>query len=423
VVTLWIGDFRIQQIKKMSKAIQQATNYYFLIDDSADSVWLKDSVINQVKKLYLENANMIIALGFMDCVYSCIWNSFDIDTSIEQYTSIIQVLKDTYPKFNFYFCSVNPIDTDYYFAGNKIKKAALLDKIKYFNKRIKEKINISFIDSYNYLMDVKFTTRDGVYFTSSTCNVLHSYIKNLIGYNFDLNKDDLCLANSYNISIEDMQPNARYIYKYLRNEGWTLKAIAGLLGNVQVESKMSPWMWQGTIDGSIINDDETHTLNMSVLADSAPGYGLFQWTPYSKYIDWCTDNNLDYWDIDSQLLRICWEVKNNEQWIVNSDNGYNITFKEFIISDKDPYWLAGAFAFCYERPGSSTGTAEQQSNLKIERGNNANYWYEYLSNFNFDESASASTVIKPIQRPKLEIEDIFTDINKLNKSISLYLNK
>lgn len=418
MVTLWIGDFRLKQLQKMTNAIQQTTNYYFLTDDTADVTWFNDSVAAQIPKLYLGSADVVIALGFMDCVYSCIWDSFNIDTIVEQYKTIINNLKSQYLNFNFYFCSVNPIKADYHFAGNKIAKNTLLAKIEQFNNKIKESNAITFIDSYSYLTEAKFTTRDGIYFTYDTLDVLHSYLKNTISYTFSMDKEDLCTVNSYNISIEDMKPNARYIYQYLHNEGWTLNAIAGLLGNIQVESKMSPCMWQGTIDGSIIADDETHLLNLAVLGDSTPGYGLCQWTPYTKYTNWCTTRLLPYWDIDSQLQRICWEVDNDEQWQVRESKGYNITFKEFITSTSEAYWLAGAFAFCYERPASSTGTEEQQNNLKAERGNNAKYWYNYLKNFNFsafDESAP----ITAIPQPAITVEELFT--GELKESISMYL--
>lgn len=418
MVTLWIGDFRIKQLQKMSKALQQNTQYYFLADDTADSEWFNDSTTKQLDRLALESANVVIALGFMDCVYSCLWNSFNIDTIAEQYSSTINKIKKAHPNFKLYFCAVNPVNADYHFAGNKIKQSTLTNKIKTFNDKIKEINNITFIDSYNYLTESEFVTRDGIYYTSATCNVLHSYIKNTLGLTFNLSKDDLCTANSYNISIEDMKPNARYIYQYLTNEGWSLNAVAAILGNMQVESKMSPWSWQGTIEGSIINDDETHTLNTAVLGDSEPGYGLVQWTPYYKYTTWCTNNGLDYWDIDSQLQRICWEADTGEQWQVRESKGYDLTFKEFITSTKDAYWLAGAFAFCYERPGSSTGTQEQQDNLKKERGNNADYWYEYLSTFDFG-ATTEDTEPESIPQPNIKIEKLFT--GKLKDSISLYL--
>ena len=423
MVTLWIGDFRIKQIQKMSKAIQQTTQYYFLTDDTADVTWLEDSVTKQIPRLALESANVILALGFMDCVYSCLWDTFTVDHSIEQYTKTIVKLKKEHPNFKFYFCAVNPIGADYYFAGSKIKQSVLTNKIKLFNNKIKKLDTITFIDSYTYLAEANFTTRDGVCFTSQTCEVLHSYIKNITGFSFNLDKAGLCTANSYNIHIDDMKPNARYIYQYLTNSGWTLNAIAALLGNVQVESKMSPWMWQGTIDGSIINDDETHSLNMAVLAGKNPGYGLVQWTPYSKYVDWCITTGLSYWDIDSQLQRICWEVNAtgaDAQWQVRESKGYNLTFKEFIKSTEDSYWLAGAFAFCYERSGSSTGTEEEQNNLKIERGNNAKYWYEYLNSLHFEDT-EPSTTSDSIPQPILKVKDCFT--GKLNKTTSLSLNR
>ena len=84
MVTLWLGDFRIKQIQKMSKAIQQTAKYHFLTDDSADCAWLNDNATKQIQTLYLEEANIVIALGFIDCVYSCIWDSYNIDNTIKE---------------------------------------------------------------------------------------------------------------------------------------------------------------------------------------------------------------------------------------------------------------------------------------------------------------------------------------------------
>ena len=36
------------------------------------------------------------------------------------------------------------------------------------------------------------------------------------------------------------QVNAQYIWNYLRNEGWTKNAVAGMLGNMQSESSINP---------------------------------------------------------------------------------------------------------------------------------------------------------------------------------------
>lgn len=418
MVTIWIGDFRIRQLQKLTKATQQTAKYYFLTDDAGDALWFNDSVLKQLSMLHLDNANIIIALGFLDCVYSCISQKFNIDELVNSYNGTVSAIKAAYPNFNIYFCSVNPVESGYYLAKTDIDKNTLSDKIKYFNDRIKENTNIKFVDSYSYLTGANYATRDGVYLTSASCKALLDFIKTATGYDAIISKEGLCTANSYNITVTDMQPNARYIYQYLRNAGWSLNAIAGMLGNIQVESKMSPWMWQGAIEGSIINDDESHSLNKAVLGDSSPGYGLVQWTPYTKYIEWCTERNLAFWDIDSQLKRICWEVENNEQWQSRPSKGYDLSFNDFITSTKDADWLGCAFAFCYERPGSSTGTEDQQNDLKIERGNNATYWYEYLSTFNF-ESEQEPTEQPPIPQANLKTENIFTC--KLNTSIDLII--
>lgn len=41
------------------------------------------------------------------------------------------------------------------------------------------------------------------------------------------------------------------------------------------------------------------------------GYGLVQWTPATKYIDWAKSKGLAYQDVFSQCKRIEWEVANN----------------------------------------------------------------------------------------------------------------
>ena len=47
---------------------------------------------------------------------------------------------------------------------------------------------------------------------------------------------------------------------------WTVESVAGMLGNVQAESGLNPWRWQGDRYGT------------------SRGYGLFQYTPASSYL-------------------------------------------------------------------------------------------------------------------------------------------
>lgn len=553
MVTLWIGDFRTKQIQTLYAAAQQTAEYHYIVDSAAEYSWFKNNAVIQLNELALESANVIIMLGLNDCVYSCVWNAFNIDQIAKQYSNDINTLIDDYPKFNFYICSVNPINGNYPFsthADGIITNEQLTSKITKFNSTIKSNCKATYIDSYSYLVDTGFSARDAIRFTPDTCRIIHTYIINNIqsydtaafiprisapsrdvdsytywlsktedghnpfnmpsnaayawgrfyeilgelptlsssdpeywyGYTDDkykrgdapklgaiacwqngalggsdsgyvavveqikedgsiitsevdsskqwqlinrvkdtgnwgmtgtyhfqgfiycpltvsASKEDLCTKNSYNITVDEMKPNAQYIYSYLSTKGWTINAIAGLLGNLQVESKMSPAAWESTIEGSIINADGTYSLNMTAINNfysnkgRYPGFGLTQWTPYTNFTDWCSSKSLDYWDIDSQLQRIDWEVDNGDQWIARPSKGYDITFSEFIASRRSSDWLAEAFAFCYERPGSSTGTEAEQNALRAERGANGNFWYNYLSTLPLDISSSRAKVL------------------------------
>jgi len=82
------------------------------------------------------------------------------------------------------------------------------------------------------------------------------------------------------------------------------------------------------------------------------GYGLVQWTPASKLINWCNDNNLDYKNGDSQIKRIIYEKNNNIQWFNNpiSDIEY-VTWEQFTKIDNLEKGVK-AFMYYYENPAS-----------------------------------------------------------------------
>lgn len=167
--------------------------------------------------------------------------------------------------------------------------------------------------------------------------------------------------SSHALSMAQMQINSTFIYLYLRNEGWSDYAIAGILGNMEWESSMNPGRWQSNNVGNL-----------------SGGYGLVQWTPASNYINWATG---DYSTMDNNLDRIIYELNNNLQYYPTAD--YPETFSEFTTSNKTPYYLACAFAWNYERSAVViSGTPEEQEALRQRRGNSANYWYTFLTGNN-----------------------------------------
>ena len=128
-----------------------------------------------------------------------------------------------------------------------------------------------------------------------------------------------------------------------------------MLGNMQAESSINPSIWQ--------NLDEGNT---------SLGFGLVQWTPATKYLNWCYENDLEPSSMDSNLQRILWEVENKKQWISTSD--YPMSFQEFTTSTESPDYLARAFLYNYERPANPKPSV---------RGNNALNWANVLNGGDF----------------------------------------
>lgn len=158
--------------------------------------------------------------------------------------------------------------------------------------------------------------------------------------------------SSESLSQDQMKVNATYIYKFLSNEGWTKNAIAGMLGNMQAESSLNPGRWQSENVGN-----------------TSGGYGLVQWTPATNYLNWCNSEGIsDPSEMDSNLLRIIYELDHGLQWIATSE--YDFSFEAFASSTKSPSYLASAFLKCYERAGVEVESTRQA---------NAVSWFSFLN--------------------------------------------
>lgn len=165
-------------------------------------------------------------------------------------------------------------------------------------------------------------------------------------------------AENRYLTREEMHQNAKYIWWYLGQRGWTANAVAGMLGNMQVESSINPFIWQNLDEGNLNG-----------------GFGLVQWTPATKLINWCSSNNLVYYEMDSQLQRIIWEQETENGQFSSYGTEYDMTFTEFKNSNISPYELGMIFLACYEKPAEPNQPA---------RGENAEYWYEYINGINFE---------------------------------------
>ena len=112
------------------------------------------------------------------------------------------------------------------------------------------------------------------------------------------------------LTESEMEHNAIEVWSYFKVWGWTLNAVAGMLGNMQAESTINPGRWENGVE-------------------YGGGYGLVQWTPYTNYSDWAGAG----WQNNGtkQCERIIYEWNGNyQQWI--STGSYPLSFKAFSAS-------------------------------------------------------------------------------------------
>lgn len=160
----------------------------------------------------------------------------------------------------------------------------------------------------------------------------------------------------------EQEKNAWEIWQFFKSKNWSEEAIAGMLGNIQSES-------------GIIADRHEES--------GGGGYGLTQWTPMSKLVDWCKEKGLDYKTIKAQCERIQWEMENNAQWFPNGSRPdlTFLSFKEF-TELKDITKAAESFIAFYEHPKHPNQPARAQQ---------AKYWYDKFHGFNGGGSSSGES--------------------------------
>lgn len=194
------------------------------------------------------------------------------------------------------------------------------------------------------------------------------------------------------LTSSQMQINAKYIFRFLISKGWSRNAICGMLGNMQAESSLNPGRWQSEDVGN-----------------TSLGYGLVQWTPATKYFNWCDSEGYeDPSEMDNNLNRIIYELNNGIQWIATDT--YNFSFEEFAKSNESVEYLASAFLKCYERAGVE---------VEETRRSNALSWYEYLLNYDglsSDSSDSSGSSGSSGKKKKKKFNFIlFNRIRRFNK--------
>ena len=164
------------------------------------------------------------------------------------------------------------------------------------------------------------------------------------------------INNTRPLTEEESKKNWLAFWQFFKSKGWTANAVSGILGNSFYESTVNPNRWEGDIPFA--------------QPVASRGYGLVQWTPWTKIIDWLTEKGY-YPDVSKfglgECERIQWEMENNQQWIATTT--YPESFRDFSVSTKDPYTLAIEFLANYERPADPN---------QPQRGDKAREIYDYI---------------------------------------------
>jgi len=184
--------------------------------------------------------------------------------------------------------------------------------------------------------------------------------------------------------------NANVIVTFFLNEGWTLNAICGILGNMQAESTINPAFIQETNRYRLPNSaaDLTDVPNDVMknfykeyygVTRKAFAIGLVQWDGYSpsngenqqKLVAYAIRNNYNWYDGVCQLYRLRGEWQQDSVYHFFNPvtiGGVRYTFDNYVTSRASPVDLAHAWQAGYERNAGGLGF----------RGTNAQWWYDYF---------------------------------------------
>lgn len=194
-------------------------------------------------------------------------------------------------------------------------------------------------------------------------------------------------TNTSNIS-DKQRHNAQKIHQYFKNLGWSESAIAGMIGNMQLESWLSPALIQGTNRWRLPNSaaslsDVPNEVMINFYMEyygatnRAFGVGIVQWDGKTdtspagqKLVSFAMRNGLNWYDGNTQMYRIQREKETNIQWTSYQINGIRWTWDNYPTNDQTPEVSAHVWQACYE--SSDPGTLET-------RQANARYWFDYFA--------------------------------------------
>lgn len=144
---------------------------------------------------------------------------------------------------------------------------------------------------------------------------------------------------SDHLTQEQQDSNAWYIWKCVQanHPDWTVNAVSAMCGNFQHEGAMNPAQWE-------------YGKGMS----TTWGYGLGQWTPATKLLNFVEGAGYSRTSIEGQIAMVANEAATGQQWI--STSAYPLSMNDFLVSTDGVEYLASAWLYDWERPGDPAAT-------------------------------------------------------------------
>ena len=180
---------------------------------------------------------------------------------------------------------------------------------------------------------------------------------------------------AYSRESNEAITNAKLIYGILDNLGFTFAAVCGVLGNIGHESGYNPWRWGSDI-----------VLPINTNAGTDTGYGLFMYTPPSKYLQNSVAQSYSTFaphgsnatgsphDGDAQVLFMEYYCINLNGWIPRG--GHNVSYSQYKtlnnVATAAEVWL-----YNFEYPANIVSEIP-------ERVEEAQYWANVLAGYDPD---------------------------------------
>ena len=172
--------------------------------------------------------------------------------------------------------------------------------------------------------------------------------------------------------------NAKALWHSLKDI-WSKSAIAALCGSCHVESTLNPNLYQ-----------------MGDVPDSQKGFGLVQWTPYTRITNWLGSHGYTSYTMygKGEVAKLV------EEWSTNATNGpwiptssYNITFQQWSHMEADMNYMVMAFMEDYER-GDTSIDLQYQKRIEF-----AQRIYGLIPEWEQDDNGTTTDTDKTQSRP------------------------